>query len=50
VSLVVRGDGGGWFLGGDLADSVEELPPPIATFCREEHLAVLLTHDATLGP
>jgi glyoxylase-like metal-dependent hydrolase (beta-lactamase superfamily II) len=50
LSLVVRGDGAGWFLGGDLAHSVDELAAPIATFCREEHLAVLLTHDATLGP
>jgi glyoxylase-like metal-dependent hydrolase (beta-lactamase superfamily II) len=50
VSLVVRGDGEGWFLGGDLAGSVDELPAPIAAFCREEHLVVLLTHDATLEP
>ena len=50
LSLVVRDDGAGWFLGGDLATSPAGLPPAIAAFCRDEHLAVLLTHDATLGP
>jgi glyoxylase-like metal-dependent hydrolase (beta-lactamase superfamily II) len=49
VSLVVRDEDGGWFLGGDLAHSVDEVPDAIAVFCRDEHLAVLLTHDATLG-
>jgi N-acyl homoserine lactone hydrolase len=49
VSLVVRNDGAGWFLGGDLAHSPGELSPAIAEFCRDEHLLVLLTHDATLG-
>jgi glyoxylase-like metal-dependent hydrolase (beta-lactamase superfamily II) len=50
VSLVVRRDGEGWFLGGDLADSRAGLSPAIADFCRTERLTVLLTHDATLGP
>jgi glyoxylase-like metal-dependent hydrolase (beta-lactamase superfamily II) len=49
LSLVVRDDGAGWFLGGDLAMSPAGLPPAIAAFCRVEHLVVLLTHDATLG-
>ncbi len=48
VSLLVRDGGAGWFLGGDLADSPTGLPPEIADFCRDQHLAVLLTHDATL--
>jgi glyoxylase-like metal-dependent hydrolase (beta-lactamase superfamily II) len=45
VSLVVRKTA---FLGGDVAHSPAGLPTPIARFCDEERLKVLLTHDARL--
>lgn len=45
VSLVVRNDGGGFFLGGDIAHSPAELPGPVAEFCAAEGLTVLLAHD-----
>jgi len=45
VSLVVRGTA---FLGGDVAHTPAELPRPLAAFCAEEQLRVLLTHDRDL--
>jgi N-acyl homoserine lactone hydrolase len=48
VSLLVRGEAGGFFLGGDIAHSSAGLPPAIANFCAHERLAVLLAHDGDL--
>ena len=49
VALIVRNaDGGGFFLGGDIAHSREDLPAAIAEFCSREGLAVLLAHDDDL--
>lgn len=48
VSLVVRDDGSGFFLGGDIAHSPAGLPAAAAEFCERERLAVLLTHDRDL--
>lgn len=42
VSLVVRDSA---FLGGDIAHTPAELPTPVAAFCADEHLTVLLAHD-----
>ncbi len=48
VSLVVRDEDGGFFLGGDIAHSPAELPRAVADFCSREGLVVLLTHDVDL--
>jgi N-acyl homoserine lactone hydrolase len=48
VSLLVRDDEGGFFLGGDIARSPAGLPTAIAEFCAEERLIVLLAHDGDL--
>jgi glyoxylase-like metal-dependent hydrolase (beta-lactamase superfamily II) len=47
ISLIAWGavGTGGFFLGGDVARTAVELPAPIAGFCSEERLAVLLAHD-----
>ena len=45
VSLIVRGDHGGFFLGGDIAHSPGEVPAAVADFCAGEGLVVLLAHD-----
>jgi len=42
VSLIVDGEA---FIGGDIAHTSAELPAPVANFCAEEHLTVLLAHD-----
>jgi N-acyl homoserine lactone hydrolase len=48
VSLLVRGDDSGFFLGGDIAHSPAGLPAAIAEFCAHERLTVLLAHDGDL--
>jgi glyoxylase-like metal-dependent hydrolase (beta-lactamase superfamily II) len=48
VSLVVRDEEGGYYLGGDVAHTRAELPPEIAAFCERERLTVLLAHDGDL--
>jgi glyoxylase-like metal-dependent hydrolase (beta-lactamase superfamily II) len=51
LSMLVRDravTGGGALLGGDIAHAPAELPAPVARFCAEERLVVLLTHDRDL--
>jgi glyoxylase-like metal-dependent hydrolase (beta-lactamase superfamily II) len=48
VSLVVRDEDGGYFLGGDVAHTPAELPSEIAELCERERLTVLLAHDRDL--
>ena len=48
VSLLVRGDADGFFIGGDIARSPAGLPAAIAEFCTHERLTVLLAHDGDL--
>lgn len=50
VSLVVREEAGagGFFLGGDIALSPADVVAPIAGFCADERLTVLLAHDRDL--
>jgi glyoxylase-like metal-dependent hydrolase (beta-lactamase superfamily II) len=56
AALLVRGDEGGWLLGGDLAHSRDELrraAPAVAEYCAAERLVFLATHDpasAALAP
>jgi glyoxylase-like metal-dependent hydrolase (beta-lactamase superfamily II) len=45
VALIARDEDGGFFLGGDVAESRATLPAEIAEFCEQERLTVLLTHD-----
>jgi glyoxylase-like metal-dependent hydrolase (beta-lactamase superfamily II) len=45
LALVVRGDGRGWLLGGDLAPASALLSAEVAAFCKREGLAVLLAHE-----
>jgi glyoxylase-like metal-dependent hydrolase (beta-lactamase superfamily II) len=44
VSLVVRDRGGGYFLGGDVAQSAGGLPAAMVSFCAAEGLTALLAH------
>jgi glyoxylase-like metal-dependent hydrolase (beta-lactamase superfamily II) len=44
VALVVRDEGGGFFLGGDSAHSAADLPAAVREFCERERLVVLLAH------
>ena len=48
VSLIVREECGGFFLGGDVAHSPAGLPGAVADFCAGEGLVVLLAHDVDL--
>jgi glyoxylase-like metal-dependent hydrolase (beta-lactamase superfamily II) len=50
LSMLVRDNAaaGGALLGGDIAHSPAEVPAPVARFCAEQCLVVLLTHDSDL--
>ncbi len=48
LAMIARDDDSGVFLGGDLAHSPAELPPPVVAFCERERLTVLLAHDVAL--
>jgi glyoxylase-like metal-dependent hydrolase (beta-lactamase superfamily II) len=48
VALIVRDEEGGFFLGGDVAESAAGLPGAIAEFCDAERLTVLVAHDRDL--
>ncbi len=48
LGLVARGSSGGFFLGGDVAHTAQELAetePEIARFCEADGLTILLAHD-----
>jgi len=45
VALIARDEESGFFVGGDVAESRDDLPAEIADFCEQERLTVLLAHD-----